>query len=73
METHQFFAWFSEVYVKHTRQVLKLVGPLILFLDGHLSHISVDVVDLAIENNIHIICLPPHTSHAESNPPSPPY
>ena len=64
METNQFFAWFSEVYVKHTRDSLKLVGPLVLFLDGHLSHISIQVVDLAIENDIHIICLPPHSSHA---------
>ena len=64
METQQFFEWFSEVFIKHTRKVLNLMGPLVLFLDGHLSHISIDLVDLAIENNVHIICLPPHSSHA---------
>ena len=35
-----------------------------LFLDGHLSHISLDVIDMAKDYNIHIICLPPHSSHA---------
>jgi hypothetical protein len=35
-----------------------------LFLDGHFSHITLEVVDLARANNITIICIPPHSSHA---------
>lgn len=35
----------------------------ILFVDGHYSHISIETIDLAIENNIVLICLPPHTTH----------
>ena len=61
MVTDQFFEWFKAYFVRNT---LELFGPLVLFLDGHLSHISIPVIDLAIENGIHIIWLPPHTSHA---------
>ncbi len=61
MEKQQFLEWFEEVFIKSTRH---LKGPVILFLDGHLSHISLDVINKAIQFNIHIICLPPHSSHA---------
>jgi hypothetical protein len=33
-------------------------------LDGHNSHISVEIIDLAIKNHITLICLIPHSSHA---------
>ena len=35
-----------------------------MFLNDYASQISLDVIDLAEENNICLICLPPHTSHA---------
>ena len=35
-----------------------------LIYDGHNSHITYPTVRAAIENNISIVCLPPHTSHA---------
>ena len=38
--------------------------PCILFLDGHGSHLTYKVVKAAQENQIIMICLPPHTSHA---------
>ena len=38
--------------------------PVLLFVDGHASHITIDVIDLARENNITLFCLPPHTTHA---------
>jgi hypothetical protein len=36
----------------------------ILFLDGHNSHISIEVIDLAITDKITLICLIPHSTHA---------
>ncbi len=42
-------------------RVEKLEGHKLLFLDGNASHIS---IQLAIEKNIDIICLPPHSTHA---------
>ena len=32
-------------------------------MDGHCSHISLELIQLAQENDIHLLCLPSHTSH----------
>ena len=37
--------------------------PVLLVLDGHASHVTVDVVELARRNDIHMLCLPAHTTH----------
>ena len=38
--------------------------PVLLILDGHSTHMkNVELIDLARENNVHIICLPPHCTH----------
>ena len=60
METPHFLEWFSNVFLKHTNAI---EGPKILIFDGHLSHISLETVEKAVENNIHIILLPSHTTH----------
>nr|CAD7576313.1 unnamed protein product [Timema californicum] len=39
-------------------------SPVLLFLDGHATHKNnIDVINLARENHVTIICLPPHSSH----------
>ncbi len=38
-------------------------GPKLLIFDGHLSHITLEIVELARTNDIHIIVLPPHSTH----------
>ena len=58
METDQSIHWVKDLFIVNTRP--RLEGPVVLYLD---SHISIDVIDIAIENNIHLICLPPHPSH----------
>lgn len=37
--------------------------PILLLLDGHKSHVSVDLVEWAKQHNIFIFVLPAHTSH----------
>ena len=38
--------------------------PVQLVLDGHATHTkNIELIDLARENNVHIICLPPHCTH----------
>ena len=37
--------------------------PVLLIEDGHASHISLEVIKLAQENDIHLLCLPSHTTH----------
>ncbi|XP_050306291.1 uncharacterized protein LOC126743304 [Anthonomus grandis grandis] len=38
--------------------------PVVLILDGHYSHTcNIPLIDLARENYVHILCLPPHSTH----------
>ena len=36
---------------------------MLLVLDGHGSHITIDVIEYARANDIYLLCLPSHTSH----------
>ena len=38
--------------------------PVLLLVDGHKSHETIELVDLARSNNVILVCLPPHTTHA---------
>ena len=53
--------WVKEGFFKHERSKPK---PIILFFDGHASHLRYDMVLAAQSKRVHIICLPPHTSNA---------
>ena len=35
----------------------------VLIEDGHASHITIEVIELAKKNDVHLLCLPSHTSH----------
>ena len=59
MEGEQFIEWFTKVFVAGTSC---LDGAKLLIFDGHSSHISPQVVELAVQNNIELLCLPAHTS-----------
>ena len=60
MDTNLFASWFKQGFIKWTAG---LPRPLLLIYDGHMSHISLEVVDVAIKNQVHLLCLPPHCSH----------
>ena len=47
--------------MKHTNASKET--PLILLCDNHESHISIDVLDYASANGIHMLSFPPHCSH----------
>ena len=55
MTTKIFNDWFQ-----HFAEKTKDTRPLLLLFDGHLTHMSIDTIDLAIEENISIIKLPAH-------------
>lgn len=61
MESLQFANWFENVFIKHTA---KLEGPKLLIFDGHNSHLTTALIEMACVNNIELLCLPAHTSHA---------
>ena len=37
--------------------------PVLLIEDGHSSHVSIEVIKLVRKNNVHLLCLPSHTTH----------
>ena len=37
--------------------------PVLLIEDGHASHITLDVIRLARENDVHLLCIPARTTH----------
>ena len=37
--------------------------PVLLIEDGHSSHVSTELIELARENGVHLLCLPAHTTH----------
>ncbi len=42
---------------------LTVKHPVLLIFHGHHSHISLALIELARDNNIHLLCLPPHSTH----------
>lgn len=59
MDSETFFEYFANVFIPHVIQDV----PVVVFFDGHKSHLSMQVSDLAKEHNIHLVCLPPSTTH----------
>ncbi|KAF2887384.1 hypothetical protein ILUMI_18789, partial [Ignelater luminosus] len=59
METILFHNWFRDVFLKN----ISPHRPVLLIYDGHVTHISVELIKLAQENQVTIIKLPPHTTH----------
>jgi DDE superfamily endonuclease len=60
MNTDLFTHWFKNGFLKWTEGQPR---PLLLIFDGHMTHISLAVLELAIANEVHILCLPAHCSH----------
>lgn len=53
--------WFTH-FLKHTKPSPD--DPVLLILDGHATHTkNLTLIQMARENNVHILVLPPHTSH----------
>lgn len=60
MDKDLFYSW-----IKHFSELRRNGDkPALLILDGHGSHSrSIRALEYAKANNIHILCLPPHTTH----------
>lgn len=51
--------WFQSHFLQHCGTA----RPQLLILDSHSSHESYELLDLAKQNDIHLLALPPHTTH----------
>jgi hypothetical protein len=55
-----FFDYLNKLFIPNTKNIEK---PLLMIFDGHYSHLSIKAVRLAIQHNIHLLCLPSHSTH----------
>ena len=63
MDQELFTNWFTNHFLQHA----VAHRPLLLLLDGHSSHYTLELIKSAAENDVIIFCLPPHTT-ADSQP-----
>ena len=62
MEEANYLKWFEQQFYPAVREKLK-TGPIVLFFDGHFSHMSIALIKKARSLGIHLFCLPPNTTH----------
>lgn len=55
-----YFDWLKH-FAKHGKPTAD--DPVLLVLDNHSSHISIQTYEFCKANHIHVVSLPPHTSH----------
>ena len=60
VDSELFIKWMEKIFLKFAVPE----RPIILFVDGHKSHVNLDVIDMARNNDVILFCLPPHTTHA---------
>lgn len=60
MEREQFLQWLEKVFVP---AVQKLDSEHILVIDGHSSHVTLQVIEICKQHGIRLICLPARSSH----------
>ena len=59
MDSELYLLRFKRIFLKYAPKE----RPLLLIQDGYKSHITIDLIDEARENDVEILCLPPHTAH----------
>ena len=62
MEKANFLSWFKKIFIPAVQEFLR-TGPVVLFFNGHHSHLSLELLEEAKMWNIHLVCLPAHISH----------
>ena len=59
MDSELFYVWMQKVFLVHAVHQ----RPVLLLVDGHASHLTLDLIDLARKKYVILFCLPPHTTH----------
>nr|XP_012559627.2 MFS-type transporter clz9-like [Hydra vulgaris] len=61
IQTDLFINWLKK-FILHTGDTKD--SPVLLILDGHATHTkSIELIDIARENGVILLCLPPHCTH----------
>ena len=53
----------TDLYLEWFKFFVANIRPVLLIQDGHGSHVSIELIELARAHNIHLLCLPAHTTH----------
>ena len=61
ISTECFFTWLSNLFHSAVRESVSF--PIIIFLDGHWSHVNISVSEFCFYHDIILYLLPPHSSH----------
>jgi hypothetical protein len=56
-----FFGWLANLFLPSV--INKVQFPIIIFMDGHTSHMNIAVAEFCRDNNIILYCFPAHASH----------
>lgn len=62
MKTDAFCSFLTDQFIPELKK-RDVTFPVLLFLDGHRSHVNLDVTDLCMENEIVLYCFPPNSTH----------
>ena len=62
MEANNFLSWFQKLFLPAVTHLTKSSSVHLLF-DGHHSHISLELIRVARENNVKLFCLPSNCTH----------
>ena len=60
IDSELYVLWVKNIFLKYCTSE----RPVLLVQDGHKSHMTVDLIDLARANDVILFNLPPHTTHA---------
>ena len=60
INTELFDSWFDDLFLPSA----VAARPLLLLLDGHSTHYQLEVIDKAKKNDVIVLCLTLHTTHA---------
>ena len=61
MDSELFLKWFNQLFMKHADPQPE--KPVLLLVDGHSSHCSMEIIEAAKEKNVTLLALAPHTTH----------
>jgi hypothetical protein len=55
------FVDYMKHFISHVRP--DAASPVLLILDNHSSHISIPIIELCRSSHVHLLSIPPHSSH----------
>ena len=56
-----FYGWLANIFYPNIAN--KVQFPVIVFMDGHISHMNMAIAEFCKSHNIILYCLPPNSSH----------